>query len=123
MQRRKAALRTTPTGLAFAQHVDRFVAGQGAPSGPKRAEMRSGANFKKGQCADWDALGERALLACQMGQKLKFAPEPLEKGRQTLEGLAFPGRPLCSVLLYFLEANLVSVDHLRSGLRCPPKVR
>jgi hypothetical protein len=42
MQRRNAALRTTPKGLAFAQHVDGFVTGQGAPSRPEGPKALAG---------------------------------------------------------------------------------
>jgi hypothetical protein len=42
MQRRNAAVRRTPKGLAFADHVNRFVTGQRAPSGPKGTEVLAG---------------------------------------------------------------------------------
>src|SRR3954466_15380524 len=39
MQRRDAARRRTPKRLAFAEHVNRFVAGQGTPSRPERPKV------------------------------------------------------------------------------------
>jgi hypothetical protein len=42
MQRRNAAVPTIPKGLAFVQHVNGFVTGQGAPSGPKGTKPLAG---------------------------------------------------------------------------------
>src|SRR5690349_14801072 len=42
MRRHNAALRRTPKRLAFAEHVNRFVTGQGAPSGPKGPKTLAG---------------------------------------------------------------------------------
>ena len=38
----------------------------------------SGANFKKGRCADPGALGERESLACQIGHKFKLCTRTVE---------------------------------------------
>ena len=42
MQRHGAAVRWAPVCLAFAEHVNGFVTGEGSPSRPKRAEVLAG---------------------------------------------------------------------------------
>ena len=42
MERTDLRTRRTPARLAFADHVNRFVAGDGAPCSPERPEMLTG---------------------------------------------------------------------------------
>ena len=44
MQQNNPLARRSPTRLAFADHMDRLVAGDRTPSSPKRAKMLAGVN-------------------------------------------------------------------------------
>ena len=57
----------------------------------------SGANFKKGRRAGSGALGERDSLACQIGPKCNFAPDPYRNpSRGSCVGACFSRAPNAS---------------------------